>query len=276
MEDLKDAAGKRRINNIIKKCCAFDPDNRFSSAERLGKELEKCITGSRREKGQIRMLTAAVLALGIVVFVLSIQVILLKKETGDKEAVSAEQQNTQAGLQAKEAEKEENYKGRIMLSGWDVTDYNLLLKQILDSCEQKDYQLMMEQCSRLISELYEDEFLKSVETEDTYYYQEDDVRWEEYFIVRLGYEKVADSLAYHDRMPEKEIDQLEKYKYYIAVRVRGSLESTEADKEGNILRTLLYQYKNGVGDGGRDIDYVICEFLNAVVEGIESYQSENE
>lgn len=286
LEDMEKVSGSRRLNSIIRKCCSFDPESRFESVEKLIYELQKCQPASNGEKKSVKILTAVVLVLCVAVVLLSFQVISLKRGMGVPAAAEEEQgngENRPAGTQAQASnvtsddidEDIISNKGRILINGWDVTDYDMLLEQIVDSCEQKDYQLMAEQCSQLIAELYGDEMLKQVETEDTYYYETDDERWEPYNIVRLGYEKVADNLAYHDGMLEAEVNNLEEYKYYIASVIRGVIESTEIDEEGNIVHTLLYQYKSKESNDRVDIDHSIHELVSAIITGIELYQAEN-
>ncbi|MDO4302638.1 MAG: protein kinase [Bacillota bacterium] len=260
LEDMEKASGNRRLNGVIRKCCSFDPDSRFESVEKLLYELYKCQPAVKGEKRSLRILTAMVLILCAAVVVLSWQVISLRKEMSVPAAAEAGQGNGES---------------RFFINGWDVTDYDLLVEQIVDSCEQKDYQLMTKQCSQLITELYEDEMLRQVETEDTWYYAADDERWEPYHIIRLGYEKVADTLAYHDGMLEAEVNNLEEYKYYIASVIRNAIEATEIDEEGNIVHTLLYQYKNKESVDRVNIDHSIYELMSAIIVGIESYQTEN-
>lgn len=258
LEDMGRVAGDRRLNRIIRKCCSFDPDSRFESVEKLIYELQKCQSAPKREKRSIRILAVIALLQCVAVVMLSVWVASLKKEISediDEDII--------------------NYKDRIIINGWDVTDYDLLLERIVESCEQKDYQLMAEQCSQLVVELYEDEMLKQVETIDTYYYETDDERWGPYHIVRMGYEKVADALAYHDRMLEAEVNNFDEYKYYIASVIRGGIESTEIDRDGNVIHTLLYQYKNKENAEQVVIDHSIYELISAIIAGIEIYQAEN-
>lgn len=272
LEDMKRVSGNRRLNSIIKKCCEFDPDNRFPSVKALLYELQRGLSYEDSDKKRMRMLTILVGILGMAVLILLLQVILLKRNTDNEQGAPA--QKNAANRQVEQGGTE-NYQDRILILGWDVTDYDLLVAQILDSCGQKEYDLLAKQCGQLLTELYQDEFLQAVEAEDTYYYEENDARWEAYHITRTGYEKAADDLAYHDRMLESEIDNLEQYRYYIFSTIRGIVEATETDGEGNIVHTLLYQYQNSKVENKEEVDYCIDEILNAIICGIELYHSEN-
>lgn len=282
LEDMEKVSGSQKLNGIIRKCCSFDPDSRFASVEKLICELKKCQPAEREEKRSLKILTVLVLILCTAVAILSFQVASIKKEMSAPAVAEQNQGNGESGftdVQAQTPDDTEddgiNSRGRILINGWDVTDYDLLAEQIIDSCEQKEYQLMAEQCSQLVTELYEDEMLKQVETEDTWYYAADDERWEPYQIVRLGYEKVADNLAYHDGMLKEEMNNLEQYKYYIAVTIRSGVEFTEFDEDGNISHTLLYQYKNKESNDRVDIDHSIHELISAIILGIELCQADN-
>ncbi len=272
LEDMKRVSGNRRLNSIIKKCCEFDPDNRFPSVKALLYELQRGLSYEDSDKKRMRMLTILVGILGMAVLILLLQVILLKRNADNEQ--DAPSRKSAANWQ-EELGGAENYQDRILILGWDVTDYDLLVAQILDSCEQREYDLLAKQCGQLFTELYQDEFLQAVEAEDTYYYEENDARWEAYHITRTGYEKAADDLAYHDRMLESEIDNLEQYRYYIFSTIRGIVEATETDGEGNIVHTLLYQYQNSKVENKEEVDYCIDEILNAIICGIELYHSEN-
>lgn len=277
LEDIQKVSGNRQLHGIIRKCCSLDPDKRFTSVEKLMRELKRCRPVAKKEKAGIRILTALVLVLCVAVAALSVQVWLLRdmivtQEQGNEKAGHTQPQSKISN--AKEADME--HKGdRIVITGWDVTDYDLLVEQIIESCDQKEYQTMVQQCRRLVTALYQDEKLMSVAAEDTYYYEKDDERWESYRIVRLGYEKVADDLAYHDAMLKAELDNFESYQYYIASTIRGRIESTEIDEEGNEIRSLLYQYRDESGGKRADIDYSIQEMTDAIILGIELYQEEN-
>lgn len=271
-EDLEKAEGSRRLKKIIRQCCSFDPANRFPSAEKVISELQKCLPDHRKENRRIQWLTGMIVLLCVAVLGLTVEVILLKGGMENPGRSSSRERN--AAAEGREpVHSMLGGEDRLCIMGWDVTGYEQLMGEILRNNEQKDYQTVAALCRQLISELYADEFLKAVEAEDTYYYAAEDERWEGYDIVRTGYEHVADDLAYHDRMLEKNLDHFEQYKYHIAALIRGSVESTGVDQNGNLLYTPLYQYRYE-GDV-EDIDYSLDCLLDAIIRGIELYQSEN-
>lgn len=274
--ELEKGAGGRRLKKVIRKCCAFDPGRRFATAKETAMGLEKCLPGAGREDGRVKTLTGLVTFLGIAVLALSVQVLLLRWEMKGEQAPGSRSKNeTQGSQKLLEAENKSQGEGtnKVIIRGWDVTLYDTLLGQILDSVEEKDYQLMAEQCRQLISELYEDPFLQAVEAEDTYYYTENDARWEGYDIVRAGYEQVADVLAYHDRMLETHLESLDQYRYYIFAMVRGSVESVSIDKNGEMDYGPLYLYR--YQGNTEDLDYSLGNLLDSIIRGIELYQREN-
>lgn len=271
LEDLEKVSGNRKLNRIIQRCCAFEPDHRYVSVDRVIGELQGCLSDRQKDKRMLRVLTILVVLLCMAVLMLGIQVAALKTQFDRPEA---DQQQTTAKKETGESGITENGSGRIIRSGWDVTEYDLMLGQIVTSCEQKDYELITEQCRQLVIKLYKDDFLQAVDAEDTYYYAPEDARWESYPINRMGYELVADKLAYHDRMIEKELEHFDEYQYYIAMSVRGMVEATEVDEEGNIQYTLLHQYNDENSAGKADIDFSIGCLLDAIISGIENYNTE--
>lgn len=276
LEDLQKVSGDRRLCGIIRKCCSIDPNSRYSSVEKLMRELQRCRLAEKKREAGIRVLTAVVLLLCAAVAALSLQVWSLKRMIGLPEHGSRSDKHTQAQEMSEETQKDVNDNGeRIIINGWNVTAYDLLLEQIIENCNQKEYRKMAQQCGQLLTALYEDEKLISVAAEDTYYYEQDDERWEPYQIVRLGYEKVADDLAYHDEMLRAEAGNLEQYQYHIALVMRGFIETTETDQEGNEIHSLLYQYQSTQSGERRDIDYSIHELVETIIMGIELYQEEN-
>lgn len=272
LEDLEKAEGSRRLKKIIRQSCRFDPANRFPSAEKMILELQKCLPDHRKENRRIQWLTGMTVLLCVAVLGLTAEVVLLKR--GIKNPGLSNLRENNAEPEEKEHSQSMQGRGdRLYIRGWDVTGYEQLMGKILQSNEQKDYQTMIVWCRQLISELYADEFLKTVEAEDTYYYEDGDERWEGYDIVRTGYEQIADNLAYHDRMLEENLDYLEQYKYHIAALVRGHVESTSVDQNGNLVYTPLYQY--WYEGNVEDFDYSLDCLLDAIIRGIELYQSEN-
>lgn len=273
---LEGGRGSRRLKKVIRKCCAFDPQRRFATAKETAVGLEKCLPGAGGEGRRVKILTGLVALLGVAVLALSVQVLLLGWEMkGEQAPRSGSKNETQGSQKLLEAENKSQGEGtnRVIIRGWDVTLYDTLLGQILDSVEEKDYQLMAEQCRQLISELYEDPFLQAVEAEDTYYYTENDARWEGYDIVRSGYEQVSDDLAYHDRMLEDHLEFFDQYRYHIFAMVKGSIESTSVDKDGQVSYGPLYMYR--YQGKTEELDYSLDHLLDSIIRGIELYQREN-
>lgn len=274
LEDLEKGAGGRRLKRIIRKCCAFDPKRRFATAKEVSLALQKCLPGEGKEGRRVKGLTGLVALLTVLVLALSVQVLLLKQEVGGVLPKAKPVKNQVNGSpEASEPGSEPGGADQVIIRGWNMTDYEVLLDQILDSIDEKDYQLMAEQCRQLISALYEDPFLQAVEAEDTYYYEENDVRWEGYNIVRAGYEHVADDLAYHDRMLEQELASFDQYKYHIAALIRGNMEYTRMGGDGNLVYSTLYYYR--VQKNTDDLDGSLGSLLEAIIDAIELYHQEN-
>lgn len=123
LAELEKASEDRHLNHIIEKCCALEPDSRFATVKQVSHELEKCMSFVPGRNGLVRVLAVATLGLLVLVIILFHKVVTLEKRIGEQSIEPAET-------------IEEKKPGRIIISGWDVTDYDILLEQIL-SRQQK-------------------------------------------------------------------------------------------------------------------------------------------
>lgn len=262
-DDLKKLHGDRKINKVIKKCCNFDPKRRFSNIELLIRALEKCLPSRKRFHYVIGALSAAI----ILLLIISAN---LFKQIHYAATVSAQ---TPSVVDVPVETKD--YGERIIITGWDVTEYDEVVEKILESCNKKDYDQLTEQCEQLLDMLYADEKLMAVDTIDTYDYTEDDSRWEEYNSTRMAYEMVADKLAYHDGMLKNEMEDLADYRYYIYKSIRFILENTELDKDGNLTHTVLYEYAKDGSEGKTKMDYSVDDLLTGMISAIINYNDDN-
>ena len=262
-DDLKKLPGDRRINDVIRKCCNFDPKRRFSDIELLIRALEKCLPSRKRYHNAIGALCAVIVLLLIVSA-------SLFRQMHYAETVSAQ---TPSVVDTPVEPKD--YDERIIISGWDVTEYDAVVEKIMEAVTLKDYDQLVEQCEQLLDMLYADEKLMAVDTIDTYGYTEDDSRWEEYNSTRMTYEMVADKLAYHDGMLKNEMEDLEVSRYYIYRDIRSISEDIWVDRDGNLKHTVLYQYAEDGSRGKKELDYSIESVLAGMISAITNYHYDN-
>ena len=263
-DELKKLRGDRKINNVIKKCCSFDPDRRFSNIELLIRALERCLPSGKRYIYVIEVLCAVIILLTMILASLVRQNYLANPVSGQ----------TSFAMNAPVETKK--FDERIIINGWDVTEYDKLTEEILASCDSKDYDRLSEKCESLLTMLYADEKLMGVDAIDVYDYVEGDSRWEEYNNSRMGYEMAADKLAYHDGMLEKEIGNLYACRYHICMAIRNISEYTGVDEEGNLRHTLLYEYAWEESEGKQELDYSVSCVLDGIITGVTLYHEENE
>ena len=264
-DDLKDLPGDRKIKRIIRKCCSFDPDRRYADVDRIINALSKCLPCEKRYRNITRILCVIIILILITVGG-SILRQISSMQSGAAQAAFKETDSDQTG----------DYQGRIVIDGWDVTEYDKLVEEILASCDNKDYDRLAAQCEQLLTMLYVDEKVMGVDAIDVYDYAEDDSRWEEYNCTRMGYEMTADKLTYHDNMLKKELGNLEDCKYQIYMAIRNISEYTEVDGDGNLTHTLLYEYADDGSEGKKEIDYSITCVLDGIITGVTLYHEENE
>lgn len=267
-DDLSKLPGDRKINRIIRKCCSFDPDRRYADADRLIGALVKCLPCEKRYRNIIRILCAVTAMLLVFSASLSWQLFSMRSDSllaASIQGSSSEDDSVKPG----------NYQGKIVIDGWDVTEYDKLTEEILASCESKDYDRLSEQCESLLAMLYADEKLMGVDAVDVYDYARDDSRWEEYNNTRMGYEMAADKLAYHDSMLKKEMENLYACRYQICMAIRNISEYTGIDEDGNLRHTLLYEYAREDSEGKKEIDYSVSCVLDGIITGVTLYHEEN-
>lgn len=267
-DNINRLTGNKKLGNIIKKCCSFDPEHRFADVDQLMHALEGCCPETKRYRNYIKILCMAAVLLIVASVYFFNQFLSLRPafaQTVTKQPFSEEISE----------EKPESYKGRIIINGWDVTEYDKLTETILKSCDDKDYEQLAQQCEQLLAMLYEDEKLKAVDAIDVYDYTKDDERWEEYNVSRMGYEMAADKLAYHDNMLKKEMGSLYNCRYEICMAIRNISEYTEVDDDGNLTYTLLYRYADKDSRGKQDIDYSISCVLDGIITGTTLYHENN-
>lgn len=267
-DDLNKLPGDRNINRIIRKCCSFDPDRRYADVEQLIGALLKCQPHEKRYRNIIRVLCIVTAILFVISAGFSWQ--LFSMHSDFLPAAYA-----QGSFSDDDSVKPGNYQGRIIKNGWDVTGYDKMTEEILACCSSKDYDRLTELCEELLTMLYADEKLMNTDAVDVYGYAEDDSRWEEYNNTRMGYEMVADKLAYHDGMLKKEMGNLYACRYHIYMAIRNISEYVEADGDGNLRYTLLHEYARVDSEGKREMDYSVSCVLDGIITGVTLYHEEN-
>lgn len=261
-------SGNKKLNNIIKKCCSFDPDHRFSNVDQLIRSLEGCFTETKKYRNYIKILCVAAVLLTVISVCFFSRIPTLRPafaQTVSRLPFSEEVSD----------EKPESYKGRIIIDGWDVTEYDKSIETILKCCDDKEYERLAQQCEQLLALLYADEKLMAVEAIDVYEYAEDDKRWREYNVSRMGYEMAADKLAYHNSMLQNEMGSLYDCRYEICMAIRNISEYTEVDDDGNLTYTLLYRYADKDSQGRQEIDYSVSCVLDGIITGVTLYHENN-
>lgn len=267
-DNIDQLTGNRKLNNIIKKCCSFDPDHRYSDVDQLSNALEGCFSETNRYRNYTKILCIAVIVLTVIsaclfgrnLYMQSAFMQTLAKQTFSDEISAGEPKS---------------YEGRIIIAGWDVTEYDKLTETILKSCDDKDYDRLAQQCEQLLAMLYKDEKLTAVDAIDVYDYAKDDEKWKEYNVSRMGYEMTADKLAYHSSMLKEEMGSLYDCRYEICMAIRNISEYTEVDDNGNLKYTLLYQYADKDSRGKQEIDYSVSCVLDGIITGVTLYHENN-
>lgn len=262
------------LEKIIQKCCAFDPANRYADVSQLSGELVRLRSTKQRNALYFpsKFLYGIIIFLIVLIVCLSLKMVELNRRLGQTSDSATPQQADSLNEHITESDTS-NAKLPILLMGFNMTDYEPMLYSILEQCMNREYDGMTKECVVLLNALYKDEFLLQVESMDTYGMNLENPEWNEYQIQRLGYEKIADRLAYHNRFLYQKKDQLDIYSSYIGVVVRGSLESTVVNTDGTVTYSLLHEfYETGNTEA---LDYCMDDFLGLILSAIDLYDQEN-
>lgn len=267
-----------RLCDIIRKCCSFDPKDRYACVEQLQAALLKCETLGERASvwesaGRWGMVISVPILIALLVVVILQQRRIMALQGQTQQSPASRQGTVQTSGQSRDyAQVMEAGQVPVLIMGFDMTEYNPLIYDIAEKCENRDYDGVAESCSTLLQMLYQDDFLSQVEPVDLSGVEWDDPSLEEYNIVRLGYERVADKLAYGQEMLKENMYSLEDCKTYIWVLTRGSLESTVLEPDGSVRYSLLHQfYLNGDLD---QLDCVLDDLLGLIIEAIKQAEEQ--
>ncbi len=262
LEGLKVLHPRSRFNKMIEKCCAFDPDDRYQSVDSLREALFHYRRTLEKQDLRFWMAVIAFFILFGMVCVLCYHMYEMEKELfeAQKEVLAAKEAGGAVELQ--------DYTGRLVISGWDMTDYRDALMEIVQDMPDQLYEKTAEQAKTLVQKLYEDDFLKAITPQDPAAHAGDTEWLKKYEITRMGYEKIADDLAYRDEFLRNTLPDYADKADYIGFALRNMLESTDVNEEGELAYTQLRLLQEGTMDE-QNLPYALDEFLQALTASLE-------
>lgn len=268
LEGLKVLHPRSRLNKMIEKCCAFDPNDRYQSVDSLREELLRYRRKLEKQDMRFQMAMIAFFVLLGVVCVLCYRMYEMEKELFDVQKEILTAKKTQQTAELIVTGELQDYKGRLVISGWNMTDYRDALIEIVQGVPEQHYEKTAEQAKALVRKLYEDDFLKEITPEDPAIHADDEEWLKTYQITRMGYEKIADDLAYRDEFLLNRLPDFTEKADYIGFALRNMLESTDVNEDGEIVYTQLRLLQEGTMDE-QNLPYALDEFLQAVTASLE-------
>lgn len=268
LESLKVLHPHSKLNKIIEKCCAFDPDDRYSSVDHLREDLLRYRRKLEKQDMRFQMAMIAFFILFGVVCVLCYHMYEKEKELFDAQKEIRAAKEAQQMSDTADTGELQNYTGRLVISGWDMTDYRDALIEIVRGIPEQHYEKTAEQAQALVQKLYEDDFLKGITPEDPVTHADDEEWLKTYHITRMGYEKVADDLAYRNEFLQSTLPDYAGKADYIGFALRNMLENTDVDEDGEIRYTQLRLLQEGTMDE-QNLPYALDEFLQSLTAALE-------
>ena len=257
-----------KFNKIIEKCCAFDPDDRYSSVDHLREDLLRYRRKLEKQDIRFQMVMIAFFILFGVVCVLCYHMYEQEKKLFDAQKEILAAREAQQTADSVITGKLQDYTGRLVISGWDMTDYRDALIEIVQGIPEQHYEKTAEQAQALVQKLYEDDFLKGITPEDPVTHADDEEWLKTYHITRMGYEKIADDLAYRNEFLQSTLPDYAGKADYIGFALRNMLENTDVDEDGEIRYTQLRLLQEGTMDE-QNLPYALDEFLQSLTAALE-------
>lgn len=251
-EDLRllKTGREKQLKKIILRCCAYDPDKRYQTLEQLQKALSRFLKSS--ESRVKRGVTAAALA-GIAAGVLF--GFLLGNDRPGQQDIS----EPSAG----ELSEAEEISYEDLGSGWNSWNpylYEEDVRTIILKCQEKDEAGVARACEELVEKLSKEECVIQTEPIDTSGMTEEEEAV--YNQGRLGYEHVADNLAYGDGQLIRLLGSYEQHGKEITKAIRTSIEYYHLNDEGEEELSTLGLY---VRKGDRsNMDGCILNILSSL------------
>ena len=268
LEGLKVLHPRSRFNKMIEKCCAFDPDDRYQSVDSLREELLRYRRRLEKQDMRFWMAVIAFFILFGVVGVLCYHMYEMEKELFEAQKEIQAAKKAQQTANSTVTGELQDYTGRLVIYGWDMTEYRDALIEIVQGMPDQHYEKTAEQAGALVRRLYEDDFLKAITPQDPAAHAGDTEWLKKYEITRMGYEKIADDLAYRDEFLRSTLPDYAGKADYIGLALRNMLESTDVNEEGELAYTQLRLLQEGTMDE-QNLPYALEEFLQALTAALE-------
>lgn len=240
---------EKEFAGIVRKCRAYEPGRRYSDIGELEKALQAFLEGRSRPLRGSRMtaVLAVVLALCLISGLAGAQ-LARRQGAGPKQSAATDE------------------------PVWHPAVYKDYVNEIVRYLQDDNYEKMAAACETLVGDLQESEALREVEPVD--YWELDEDGLNEYYTERLGFEFIADHLAYGDGLAAARLGTYGDCADSLAIGLRTRIDYTWTNDDGTLASSALHEYVV-LGDD-RNIDGCIIEILDEICKALEESSKQEE
>lgn len=267
-EDIKllKTGREKQLKKIILRCCAYDPDKRYQNIEQLEGALSRFLkfSGNAFWRGSLPWILAGVMSLSLIFMGFRIYR-LEQRVSGEEQYVAEEEQVSGAeeivSGKPEQDKAEQDKTGEV--NGWNIWKpyiYEEDVNEIVQKCAEGDDKGVAQACETLVEKLSQNATVMQVETVAIEELTEEEM--DVYNTGRMGYEYVADRMAYKDGLIVRQLGNYEQKSGWITREIRGCIERFYIDPDGFEAQSELYKY---AVEGDRDnIDGCIINILGCL------------
>lgn len=254
---------QKRLKRIIRRCCDFNPDRRYQNVEQLQKDLARLKTVSGRNFRIQCALCGTLVLMSAAIALLGASNLRMRRDLQEKNGVKAAKDTATGDTAANGAAY--GTASETESGAWDPYEYEEAVAQIGSLALSGDDAGAAKACEELAARLEQNEKIAGVEP--VAYWTLSEAETAEYQTGRMGYEYIADRLAYEGGLADRSPEDMEQNSGRIAAAVRASIEYSWTDEDGNSQRSQLYRY---LTEGDRsNMDGCIIELLDCMNRGLE-------
>lgn len=248
---------EKRLKKIILRCCAYDPEKRYQNTDQLLHDLEHLMNFPAKANRIIHTMASLLVFLCIAVIFLGFQNQRLQKQFASLASTASEHTDLS------------NTENKSSPS-WNPYTFEPMVKEILQFYGNEQYGEMAEKCEELVKLLSGSEVISQTET--IAYWQLSEADFQDYQTQRIGYEYIADRLAYQDALPIRYLGSYIQNADTLANAIRQCIEYTWTNADGSQAHSPLSSYWNE--NDNRNMDGCIIDLLNCINQTLENTQTD--
>lgn len=237
--------GAAFLKRVILRCCAYDPEQRYQNVDQVISDLEKWQRPAFQLRFRLYALSGLLGLMSLALVVLGVQ-------------------NHQLRQQLAAAPENQIFDSGTVNAAWNPYLFQKDVSSILEFYEKGENTELARTCEALVEELYENEQIRQVEP--VAYWQLTETELTEYGTRRMGYEYIADRLAWNDYLIVHRLGSYEEYGDQIAAAIGTCLNYGWTNEDGSQARSVLFSYTQG---DDRNMDGCLIDLLSCIQQALE-------